>query len=196
MDNTNKLESFYKDNEVIFQNNIIRNFLQDEENERLLERVLNEPSNENIKKLDDEFKEFYLKIRIISYISSLVYFYTIDFDKRINKRNHRFLLILDKPIGNESGENFNAIIDNLTSPASTENEFYNRKYTFSELIEEEELYQVFNKLTEKQIKVLELIYIHGLKNKEVAEYFNESPQNISNIHKRALNYIRNHYESG
>ena len=38
-----------------------------------------------------------------------------------------------------------------------------------------------------------MIYILGLNNKEVAHYFNETPQNISNIHKQSLKKLKKHY---
>jgi|SRR5690625_534928 len=116
--------------------------------------------------------------------------------KRNNRRNQRFLLTLDQPIGRKLGDDFNTIADNQPSQTSTESDYYNRRYTFKELIGDEKLYQALNKLTEKQIEVLELIYVFGFKNKEVADFFSESPQNISNIHKKALSNIRAYYNDG
>src|SRR5690625_4059774 len=92
---------------------------------------------------------------------------------RNNRRNQRFLLTLNQTIGRKLGDDFNTIADNQPSQTSTESDYYNRRYTFKELIGDEKLYQALNKLTEKQIEVLELIYVFGFKNKEVTDFFSE-----------------------
>ncbi|MBR8646147.1 sigma-70 family RNA polymerase sigma factor [[Brevibacterium] frigoritolerans] len=46
--------------------------------------------------------------------------------------------------------------------------------------------KALKKLTAKQSLVLTMIFSYGLSNKEIAAYFQESPQNISSIRKQAL----------
>ena len=190
MPRNEKLKRFYKENDSLLQNEVIKSFLKSAKNEQLLEQVLIDPSGENIKKLDKQFKEYYLKMRIIKYISSLIYFYTIDFDKRNNKRNHRFMLMLDAPKHPNAEDDKSNIIDVQPSLYSTERDYFDNLQTFQELIESAKLYNAYQKLTSKQKKVLDLIYIHGFNNKEVACIYDETPQNISNIHKRALQRIK------
>ncbi|MED1865861.1 sigma-70 family RNA polymerase sigma factor [Fictibacillus nanhaiensis] len=65
-----------------------------------------------------------------------------------------------------------------------------RNSELSKIIENERLFQAINLLTSKQQKVLDLIYVQGFNNKEVADLFKETPQNISNIHKQAIKKIK------
>jgi len=186
-----KLMKFYKDYDSLLQNKVIKNFLKTGNNEQMLEEVLMDPSEENIKKLDKQFKRYYLKIKIIKYISSLIYFYTIDFDKRNNQRNRRFMLTLDAPKHSNADDNDKrTVIDVQPSPRSTELDYFENMYTLQELIESAKLYKAYQKLTSKQKEILDLMYIHEFNNKEIARMYKETPQNISNIHKRALKKMK------
>lgn len=190
MRENNKVERFYKEYEKILNNSLVKSFLQIKENQQLLEKAIQEPTEENTKALDSKFREFYLKIRIIKYVSNLIYYYTIDFDKRINKRNQRYNLILDGTVS-DPHENSTILINNFVSSNSTEQDYFNDDtQSFNELIEYEKLYEIYNQLTNKQKQILEMIYVRGFTNKEVANYFGETPQNISNLHKRALQRIK------
>lgn len=62
------------------------NFLSNPKNQQLLRQVMEEPNEENAKKLDSEFKQFYQKIRIIKYISTMIRIFSVDFDKRVKKK--------------------------------------------------------------------------------------------------------------
>jgi len=189
-----KLKKFYEENSELLQNKIIANFLNVKENEKLLENVLMDSSEENLKNLDDSFKNHYLKIRILKYISNLIYFYTIDFDKKNNKRNQRFNLTLDASIHRQSEEEYSTIINKYPTLNSTEEDYFKKTITFNELIEDKQLYIIFKQLTKKQQRTLELFYIMGFTNKEIAILYGETPQNISKIHKRALEKMRIKYK--
>ncbi len=194
MPNRKKLKQFHIENKSQLQNEVIKSFLKQEKNEQLLSKSLNNPTPNNIEKLDKAFKEYYLKLKIIKYISSLIHFYTIDFDKKNNQVNRRFMLMLDAPVY-ESENNSTALIDVQPSKYSTEKDFFDSMQTFQDTIESSELYNAYQKLTSKQKEVLDLIYIHQYNTKEVARLYKESPQNISNIHKRALNKIKEQLEN-
>lgn len=183
-----RLKKFYSENKELLQNKIIASFLHLKENEKLLENVLMNASEENLKKLDDSFKNYYSKIRILRYISNLIYFYTIDFDKKNNKRNQRFNLTLD------ADEDMTTLNNQTPTSNSSEEDYLEKIITFNELIEDKQLYLSYQRLTEKQQRVLELIYIMGFTNKEIALLYGETPQNISKIHKRALEKIKKHYK--
>lgn len=189
MTEDDKLKRFYKENEWSLKNNVVKNFLEIKENKELLEKVIVDPSEENLKQLDDKFKEHFKKIKIIKYISNLIHYYTIDFSKRLNSRNQRYCLKLDEAMYKDS-ENTTPLVDQLPSPNEVEKEYLNAQQSLDELIEDKSLYHVYQKLTDKQKKILELIYVMNFTNKEVAEFYNETPQNISNLHKRALNLIK------
>lgn len=79
------------------------------------------------------------------------------------------------------------IID-LTENGDTSvvNQVTRKSYKLSEEISDENLYQAFSKLTDKQQEILEMIFIYRLSHKEIASYFGNSPQNISKLNKKAL----------
>src|SRR5699024_11860207 len=56
------------------------------------------PTNENLKKVDEAFKEFYGKVRILTYLSNMIYYNAINYDRKIKKDKDREMLILDKPL--------------------------------------------------------------------------------------------------
>ena len=56
----------------IIDHPLIQQFLSNPKNQQLLRQVMEEPNEENAKKLDSEFKQFYQKIRIIKYISTMI----------------------------------------------------------------------------------------------------------------------------
>ncbi|MEI3612434.1 sigma-70 family RNA polymerase sigma factor [Pseudogracilibacillus sp. SO30301A] len=194
MANKDKLQRFYKENNSLLQNEVIKSFLKQAKNEQLLAQVLMDPSKENINELDKEFKAYYLKIKVIKYISSLIHFYTIDFDKKNNQRSRRFMLMLDAPKQRNDDDNTTNLIDVQPSKYTTESDYFDSMQTFQELIENAKLYNAYKELTSKQKKVLDLIYIQGYNTKEVARLYKETPQNISNIHKRALKKIKESFE--
>lgn len=189
-----KLKKFYLENDALMQNEVIQSFLKSAKNEQLLAQVLMDPSDKNTKELDKQFKEYYLKIKIIKYISSLIYFYTIDFDKKNNRRNRRFTLILDAPKQQNDNDNPVNVIDVQPSKHTTETAYFENMQTFQELIESTRLYNAYQKLTSKQKEVLNLIYIQEFTMKEIARLYEDTPQNISNIHKRALKKIKESFE--
>ncbi|MCA9767092.1 MAG: sigma-70 family RNA polymerase sigma factor [Carnobacterium sp.] len=81
-----------------------------------------------------------------------------------------------------------ATIIDLTENGDTSvvNQVITKSQKLSEEISDENLYQAFSKLTDKQKEILEMIFIYGLSNKEIASYFGNSPQNISKLNKKAL----------
>ncbi|MDH6596144.1 hypothetical protein M2353_000845 [Bacillus aerius] len=85
----------------IIDHPLIQQFLSNPKNQQLLRQVMEEPNEENAKKLDSEFKQFYQKIRIIKYISTMIRIFSVDFDKRVKKssivfRSYSIILIRKK----------------------------------------------------------------------------------------------------
>jgi len=126
-------------------------------------------------------------LRLYQSTIPLIKYYSVDFDKKVNTQKNRYLLNLDKPI-NETGT---TIID-LTEKEdiSIVNQVTERSQRLSEDISDEDLYQAFSKLTDKQKEILEMIFIYGRSHREIASYFGNTPQNISKLNKKALTYLR------
>lgn len=129
------------------------------------------------------FKLYYEKVRMDAYIFNLIKYYAIDFDKKIKKLNNRYLLSLDKPTIKDEKLN---LIDSIGNSI----QFTTECKTLRDEITDEIIIRALNSLTDYQYKILDLIYVKNLTQKEIAALVNSSPQNISNIHKKALRKLK------
>ncbi|MFC1286825.1 sigma-70 family RNA polymerase sigma factor [Bacillus paralicheniformis] len=158
---------------------LVKHFLSNPRYERLFNHVLEHPDSEEAECLDREFKRFYKNIRMIKYINSMIRIFSVDFDKRVRKNRERFPLMID---------------DSPTLPEPPRGDLLDdvleQEEDLSEHLQDPMLYEAFLQLTDKQKKVLAQIYIHGVSMQEMANSLGESRQNISRIHKRALEKIR------
>ncbi|MGE1166296.1 sigma-70 family RNA polymerase sigma factor [Peribacillus simplex] len=174
-----KVQLYFQKYQQAFNHPIIKEFFKNEKNKQLLEAVISNPTTENTCLLDVLFKSFYQRARIVKYVSTLIHFYSIEYDKKARKRQSRYQLIMDNPNMPESNYQ-SAYNHDFQSPYSS----------LPDQIENQILYRSLKKLSEKQLRILELIYIYNFTNKEVANYFNESAQNISSLHKKALKKLK------
>lgn len=168
---------------------IIKNFFNDENNYALFNKALQETSNtENIKKLDEAFQRYYKSIKILGYISKLIYFYSIDFDKKMNNYKNKEVYIKDKD-SNLDDQTFQDAF--FSSKKDLTFEDFQNYQSFLDQIEDEKLYQNIKSLKPMQLRVIELIYVQGLSNKEAAAVLGESEQTISYNHRAAMKKLKN-----
>ncbi|MCP1492089.1 DNA-directed RNA polymerase specialized sigma24 family protein [Peribacillus frigoritolerans] len=107
-------------------------------------------------------------------MSTLIHNYSIEYDKKDRKRRKRYQLTLDNTNFMES--NYESVYNH---------EFQSLYSSLPDQIENEILYNALNKLSKKQLKILELIYIYNFSNKEVATA-------LMNLHKIYLVFTKNH----
>ncbi|KAB2372789.1 MULTISPECIES: sigma-70 family RNA polymerase sigma factor [Bacillus] len=179
-----------------FKQPIIQKFLKDSNNYKVFLDYLQHPeSKHHIEELDKSFKIFYKKSKLGKYLDNLIHFYSIDYDKRRRKIHSRFLLTLNGSGEDDSDGKFIEKSDKyiMAEEKSILELMISSSSGLKSHIEDESLYKAFLKLTPKQQHILELIYVKGLSNIEVSEYYNDSPQNISAIHKRALKKLKIEY---
>ncbi|WP_374019832.1 sigma-70 family RNA polymerase sigma factor [Paenibacillus thiaminolyticus] len=171
MDNRNKLACLQKNNAVI------KGFLEDNNNYRVLLNYLDDPSPTNLKILDDVFQEFFLELRFTTYILSLIRYAAIDFDKRVRKNNYRSVLLLDG-----------------SSPptiASTNEVLTEVKFTqLEELVTSAALFYALKKLTPKERIVLVDAYVIDMSDTSIAQKNKVSQQAISKLRSQALRKLR------
>jgi RNA polymerase sigma factor (sigma-70 family) len=183
--NSEKIRQFFNTNKEALENPIIKGFLADENNYDLVVRAIIEPNKSNREKVDEAFTDHYNKIKKIKYINNLIRFFSIDFDKKIRKLNQRFLLTLDQPFTDDNSLTMkDLLIDRNT------NTDVNEPCPLKEQIENEKLYQALDVLTQKQVLVLEMIYVNNLSLREIADILDSTPQNVSNLHKKALKKLK------
>lgn len=162
---------------------LIAGFLKDNRHYELYEKAILNPTIENKNKVEEMFKLYYEKVRMDAYIFNLIKYYAIDFDKKIKKLNNRYLLSLDKPTIKDEKLN---LIDSIGNSI----QFTTECKTLRDEITDEIIIRALNSLTDYQYKILDLIYVKNLTQKEIAALVNSSPQNISNIHKKALRKLK------
>ncbi|KAB2455052.1 sigma-70 family RNA polymerase sigma factor [Bacillus sp. CH126_4D] len=152
---------------------------------------MEKPTNDNKQLLDKAFKSYFKKVKIISYISNLIYFYSIGFDKKVSINNKRNILNLDKPITNE-GENHTTILDLMSDDLTdiTYMQFEKKQTHLKEHITDELLYEGLSLLSKKQLEILNLYYVHQYNNKQISRILSVSEQAISYNHKKALKILK------
>ncbi|MGM9955395.1 MAG: sigma-70 family RNA polymerase sigma factor [Peribacillus sp.] len=169
-----------------FNQPIIQVFLQNPEHLKIFTDTLESPSTNNLCHLNETFQIFYYRAKVYKYLCSLIYFFSVDYDKRARKQRERYRMDLD--MTSDSG----GIIDRIGN-VDVQLEKMGETGDLSSHISDEQLVNALQKLTPKQNRVLTMVYSYGLTNKEIAAYFKESPQNISSIRKQGLEKLRKHY---
>jgi RNA polymerase sigma factor (sigma-70 family) len=180
-----KVTKFFIDNKKALENPIVKGFLSNKNNFELVVRALTEPSKMNREKVDQAFTEHYKKVKKIKYISNLIHFFSIDFDKKIRKLNQRFLLTLDQPLAEDNNVSMKDLL--MDTHTSTN---VNEQRSLKDQIENERLYRALDVLTQKQVLILEMIYVNNLTLREIANILDSTPQNVSNLHRKALEKLK------
>lgn len=187
--------SFYLKNSKVLNQPIVKQFLDNSRYYSIFVNVVRDPSSENIDLLNLTFKKFYKKVRMIKYINTMINLFSIDFDKRNRKNQKRHVLVLNAPLQESSSSAPVERIDTISDPKYVESSepCIKKCNDLTEYIEDKRLYDAFCKLTNKQRKVLNLLYIEGLTMQDIATFLGESRQNIFNIHKRSLEKLRKNF---
>ena len=167
---------------------IIDCFLSIKENQKLYQLYKEFPTKDNEKKLDNAFRNYFRKIRAISYLNKVIHFESKHFDKIFRRNNERYLLILDRPINTE--ENISVMSELLEDYSS--NNFVDEIY--SEHLEDHfhslDVINSIKNLTEKQKRILFMYFIKNLKDAEIAKVLKISQQAVSKTRNKAITKIR------
>lgn len=183
---------FKEKHPALFQQPIIQSFLREGKHEELIRQAICSPTQENMRFLDETFRMHYGKAKALTYLSKIIYYNAINFDKAVRKHHHREMLTLDQPLKKESEETQKDMLYDASLDMNNEI----ARETIADYVEDPELFQAIQKLTEKQQKVITYKYVHSLKNKEIAHLFSDSPQNISKMHQKVLQKLKKHLQKG
>ncbi|MGE8036774.1 general stress protein [Lysinibacillus sp. KCTC 33748] len=186
MENQKVEEFFYRNNEQV-NNPIIKSFLSDSNNLYLVQQAILYPTEHNKKLVDESFQLHYINVRKIKYVSNLIYFFSLDFDKKRRRLQNRALLILDKGLSEEGGTTAKELMEDASVGTGLD---YLVGGGLLDNIEDELLLKSLQKLTVKQLQILEMIYVKELSIKDIAHTLQTTPQNISNLHRKALNKLK------
>lgn len=182
------LQVFRQKHPVLFQQPIVQSFLQDEGHLKLVKQAIYSPTKQNRQLVDEAFRAFYGSVKALTYLSHVIYYQAIHFDKTKRKHDNREMLTLDQPVqGENEGVTHKDMLYHL-SPDVSEKIV---RDTLQDYVADPTLYQAIQTLTPKQRDILTYKYVYGLQNKEIAHLFGDSPQNISKLHHRALTKLKN-----
>ncbi|QTN01129.1 sigma-70 family RNA polymerase sigma factor [Sediminibacillus dalangtanensis] len=185
------IKKFMEENQEFVNQPIVQSFLAEKKNKNLLVEALSKKSEESYYELDQAFRIFYQKARLMKYLSSLVYYNSINFDKKIRKQKERQLPILNQPVKGDSENSNDELIDILAGDLTNlEEKVLENSNNLEDHIQNEDLYHAILSLSANQKEVLEYVYLHRLKNKEIALIKRTTPQNISQIHNQAIQKIK------
>ena len=168
----------------ILENPLLKSFLDETENYKSFENAIFEPSEENKEKVEELFKIHYEKVRFTAYFNKLINNFAVDFDKKIRKLQQRFSLTLDNT------QEISLIESTVKNPSIGVEDMDITLTSLEEEIGDIKLSKAIKSLTKTQYKILELIYVGKLTNLEVANLLDSSPQNISNLHRKALKKLK------
>lgn len=181
------LDDYRKDNHEFFSQPIVKGFFENDSNLKLLEQSVVYEDDEAYELLDKRFVEYFYLYRLVKYISTLSFHYSIDFDKRGRRRKDRYRLILDKPIKDlENDENMYDFI----AFKNGNFEIIDVDVELLDLAESGSLYKALQRLTSKEKQILNLLFIENRKQVDIAKMFGDTPQNIGKIKKKALEKLR------
>ncbi|WP_145149655.1 sigma-70 family RNA polymerase sigma factor [Paenibacillus xylanexedens] len=119
-----------------------------------------------------------LEKKFVSYISTLLHFNSINFDKKIRKHNERYALVLDDMEESYIGYEDEKLLE-LNS------------YRLENQISDPNLHKFFLKLSEREKEILNFTFVEEKKDTEIAEKLGVSQQSVSKTRKNALKKLRN-----
>lgn len=169
------------------KNPILKSFLKEGNHYELFSTYIETQNEEILNIIEEQFKQYYIRILVISYFSKSIHFAAQHFDKKVRKRQVMQPLILD------STERYNLMdvkeVSNHRRILSGSNILLSSE-KLEDYIEQEEVYQAIHQLTKKQRIILYFLFIKDISYKEIAQLLNISPQAVYKQKKHALMKIR------
>ncbi|WP_347548345.1 sigma-70 family RNA polymerase sigma factor [Pseudalkalibacillus hwajinpoensis] len=166
--------------EELKENLLFQSFIQEEEHWTSLMELREKPECDSFAKVNALFHKYYVEIRFIAYVTKLIRYTAINFDRKRRLENLRYPLTLDQPVGVKG----NAWVDFVEGNKPCVN------YGFEEQFASKSLYSAYKRLTSKQKEVLDLSYRIEATDTEIAEASGISQQAVSRRRKRALEKLR------
>jgi RNA polymerase sigma factor (sigma-70 family) len=182
-----KVVEFTKENQEFMNNIIVKSFLEKEENMNLFIASICSTGSKNKEKLDAEFKQFYFNIRFTSFVSNTLYFNAVNYDKRYKKISKRHPLTVDKPLADEENSSFKDHIPDTSAEIKVDDLLCSSN--IEDYVVDPILHAALKTISPKQKEVIDLVYVKGCSDTEIAKRLGKSQQAISKLHKKALKSI-------
>jgi RNA polymerase sigma factor (sigma-70 family) len=192
-----KFNRYVEQYQEFLSNPVMKAFLDKEENLIIFAEAICFPCKKNKGNLDRKFKQFYLELRLTKYLSTLLHYDSIYFDKRKRKIANRFPLLLDQPI-NYGGEELTLLVDIIPSEGlvkETERIFL-ESHRLEEHLTDMKLFEAIKILTDRQKRILELSFIEQMSDRRISNELGVSQQSISKTRNKALLRIKEYLKGG
>ena len=172
-------------NKKIIESHVFSRFLEEEGNIVIYFKYLREPSKKNAIELNETYKKFERQMIVRGYLKKTIEYEARRFDKKI-RNAEKETVSLDKVVDGTEITISELLIDEESSLAYEV--IFNRD--LNEFFEDVSLIKCIASLTEKQKKVVYMLYVMELSEKEVAKQMNVTQQAISKVHRAAIKKIR------
>ncbi len=163
--------------EELKENLLFKSFIQEDRHWTSFMEAYTKPTGESMKKLNSLFHMYYAEIRFIAYVTKLIHYTAINFDRKRRLGYLRFPLTLDQPVG-DSGDAWIDLVEGAKP--------YELGESFEEQFIQRPMYAAYKRLTSKQKEVLELSYRFEASDTEIAKLSGVSQQAVSKRRQRAL----------
>lgn len=135
--------------------------------------------------MNETYKNFEKKLIVRAYLRKIIQFEAKRFDQKIRNREKQTSSI-DKVIDEDGNTISELLVDERTNSAYEK--IWNKD--LNQIFLDEKLNRVVMNLTVKQRKVLYMVYVLELGEKEIGKQMNVTQQAVSKIHRAAIKKLR------
>lgn len=160
-------------------NRLINGFLEDVQNKDIYKNYLKNPTDTNKEKVEEAFRLYAMKIKILSYFSKALFFEAQRFDKKMRRHNAVPLLENDEVIDDRNNQDLIYAEEGNSENLSLEDFFEN-----------ESLYNVITNLNDSNKKLLYLLYVKDLNEAQVASKLGITKQAVNKRKNNLLKKIK------
>jgi len=141
--NSKLFQDYAQKNHRLLEQPIMKLYLSDPKRYKLLANSLCFSTEENKQILDEDFKQFYYQIKLVKYISNLIYYHTIDLEKKYKRFYQRNSLVLDQPLSLH--ESLTTLLDVSPSSKSELIDLIEFNYNIFQHVENPNLFKALKK---------------------------------------------------
>lgn len=189
-----KVRKLMQEYGAAFSNQVVKNFLDNEAYYRLFSNAILIPSSENQVRLNQAFRQYYMEIRFTYYLSQVIWRYARDFKAKKKTDETHYVLTMDQPVQRKSDATSQTFKDQVPAEGKLEEIVIEGKGHLLERIENPFLHEGLQQLTKKQLKVLELYFVHQLTHVEIAFLSGVSQQAVAKSMGQALRKLRSYFK--
>lgn len=188
-----KLADFTQRYKKELSHHIVKSFLSEKEHYQLFKEFVCSPTPENIQKLNQAFRKFYIAVRLTYYLSKLLSHTSRDYYQKQKKRQYYCLLIFDHPVRkNDSSEPIGELIE--SNEKNIVEETVDKQNDLLEHIEDPALYYALSQLSERQLTILKLSLLNHFTNRQIGNILGISQQAVSKSYRKAIKKLSMSYK--